>query len=71
LDVCRQEESPVWAAGDFLDASSLYEKLERTILPFFYRDRENFTDGMIHSIAINGSFFNARGMNVLNAYYAR
>ena len=57
-----------------LDAPSLYEKLEKTILPLFYRDREGFTDVMIHSIAINGSFFNTQRMMqqyVLNAYYAR
>ena len=53
---------------------SLYEKLEKTILPLFYRDREGFTNVMIHSSAINGSFFNTQRMMqqyVLNAYYAR
>jgi len=74
-----------WAIGDIvhgngehrdhsLDASSLYEKLEKTILPLFYRDRERFMDVMIHSIAINGSFFNTHRMMqeyVLNAYYSR
>ncbi len=57
-----------------LDAPSLYEKLERTILPLFYHDREAFTTVMIHAIAINGSFFNTQRMMqqyVLNAYYAR
>jgi len=57
-----------------LDASSLYEKLEKTILPLFYGDREGFTNVMVHSIAINGSFFNTQRMMqqyVLNAYYAR
>ncbi len=57
-----------------LDAPSLYDKLEKTILPLFYRDREGFTNVMIHAIAINGSFFNTQRMMqqyVLNAYYAR
>ncbi|MDI6451717.1 alpha-glucan family phosphorylase [Anaerobaca lacustris] len=57
-----------------LDAPSLYEKLEKTILPLFYRDRERFMNVMIYSIAINGSFFNTQRMMqqyVLNAYYSR
>jgi starch phosphorylase len=57
-----------------LDAASLYDKLERVILPLFYRDRERFFDVMIYSIAINGSFFNTHRMMqeyVLNAYYSR
>lgn len=57
-----------------LDAPSLYEKLEKTILPLFYGDLKGFTDMMIHSIAINGSFFNTQRMMqqyVLNAYYVR
>ncbi|MFC1509613.1 alpha-glucan family phosphorylase [Candidatus Omnitrophota bacterium] len=57
-----------------LDAPSLYEKLEKTILPLFYHDRERFMDVMIFSIAINGSFFNTHRMMqqyVLNAYYSR
>jgi starch phosphorylase len=56
-----------------LDAASLYDKLERVIVPLFYRDRERFIDVMIHSIAINGSFFNTHRMiqeYVLNAYYS-
>lgn len=56
-----------------LDAPSLYEKLEKTIIPLFYRDRERFMNVMLHAIAINGSFFNTHRMMqqyVLNAYYA-
>jgi starch phosphorylase len=56
-----------------LDAASLYDKLEWVIVPLFYRDRERFIDVMIHSIAINGSFFNTHRMiqeYVLNAYYS-
>ena len=56
-----------------LDSVSLYDRLERVIVPLFYRDRERFIDVMIHSIAINGSFFNTHRMiqeYVLNAYYS-
>jgi starch phosphorylase len=53
------------------DAASLYDKLERIILPMFYRERERFLTVMLHAIALNGSFFNAHRMvkqYVLNAY---
>jgi len=54
------------------DAESLYEKFERIIIPMFYHDRERFIDIMLHSIALNGSFFNTHRMvqqYVLNAYF--
>jgi glycogen phosphorylase len=54
------------------DAFSLYEKLETTVLPLFYRDRDRFIEVMLHSIALNGSFFNTQRMfqqYVLNAYF--
>ena len=54
------------------DAASLYEKLENTILPLFYRDRDRFIEIMLHCIALNGSFFNTQRMlqqYVLNAYF--
>jgi len=54
------------------DAASLYDKLERVILPLFYRDRERFVEVMVYAIAINGSFFNTHRMvqeYVLNAYF--
>ena len=44
------------------DAASLYDKLERLILPLFYRDRDGFTDVMRHCISLNGSFFNTQRM---------
>ena len=55
-----------------LDAISLYDKLEQTIVPLFYNNREQFISMMSHSIAINGSFFNTHRMMqeyVLNAYF--
>jgi starch phosphorylase len=74
-----------WAIGDIvqgkgeyrdhsLDAPSLYDKLEKVIVPLFYRERERFVEVMVYSIAINGSFFNTHRMMqeyVLNAYYSR
>jgi glycogen phosphorylase len=44
------------------DAASLYDKLERVVVPLFYRDRERFVDVMRHAIALNGSFFNTQRM---------
>lgn len=68
-----------WAIGaaedadssDERDANSLYEKLEKIILPAFYNNRQNWINIMRHSIAINASFFNTHRMvqqYVLNAY---
>jgi len=54
------------------DARSLYDKLERVIVPLYYHDRDRFIDVMRHCIAINGSFFNTHRMiqqYVLNAYF--
>lgn len=56
---------------DEKDAYSLYEKLEKVIIPTFYTRREQWIDIMRHSIAINASFFNTHRMiqqYVLNAY---
>jgi len=52
--------------------SSLYDKLELVILPLFYQERERFIDVMLHTIALNGSFFNTHRMiqqYVLKAYF--
>ncbi len=64
----KQEGSNDWLK----DASSLYDKLERTILPLFYQDRDRFIEVMRNAIAINGSFFNTHRMMqeyVLKAYF--
>jgi len=72
-----------WAIGDekrqredesssVRDAASLYDKLERVIIPMFHRDRERFVEVMRHAIAVNGSFFNTQRMlqqYVLSAYF--
>jgi starch phosphorylase len=56
---------------DETDAYSLYEKLEKIIIPTFYNNRQSWIDIMRHCIAINASFFNTHRMvqqYVLNAY---
>ena len=43
-------------------AVSLYDKLERVIIPLFYGNRERFRDVMRHAMSLNGSFFNTQRM---------
>lgn len=68
-----------WAIGNYADknsnddddARSLYDKLEKVIIPTFYNEREQWINIIRHTIAINGSFFNTQRMvqqYVLNAY---
>jgi starch phosphorylase len=60
------------ASGGAWDAVSLYEKLERVIMPMYYDDRSRFVGIMRHTIAVNGSFFNTQRMlqqYVLSAYF--
>jgi starch phosphorylase len=59
-----------WAIGDgqggganrSADANSLYDKLERHVMPMFYQDRDRFIGVMRQAIALNGSFFNTQRM---------
>lgn len=54
------------------EASSLYAKLERSILPAFYKERSQYIDIMRHCISVNGSFFTTQRMlqqYVLKAYF--
>lgn len=54
------------------DARSLYDKLELEVVPLFYRNRSAFINIMLHTIALNGSFFNTQRMMqqyVLKAYF--
>ena len=44
------------------DAAELYEKLSKTILPFFYFNRDGWAEIMRRSIALNASFFNTHRM---------
>lgn len=53
------------------DAASLYEKLEK-VLQIYYQAPPQFRNIMLHSIALNGSFFNTQRMMqqyVLKAYF--
>jgi starch phosphorylase len=44
------------------DATSMYDKLERAIMPLYYTRRETYVDVMRYAIALNGSFFNTHRM---------
>ena len=55
-----------------VESTSLYDKLEQTILPTFYGRPSHFTEIMRSTIALNGSFFNSQRMlsqYVANAYF--
>ncbi len=44
------------------DAAFLYDKLEKVVMPLFYKRRKDFQEVMAHAIALNGSFFNTQRM---------
>jgi starch phosphorylase len=48
--------------ADARDAAALYDKLEKAVLPCFYRERARFVEIMRHAIAFNGAFFNTQRM---------
>jgi starch phosphorylase len=55
------------------DAASLYDKLEQTVLPLFYANRDGFIEVMRNAITLNGSFFTTHRMMqeyVLKAYFS-
>ena len=73
------EHATGWAIGDdstnpadaSQDAASLYDKLERVILPLYYGKPEAYAKVRRSAIALNGSFFNTQRMvsqYVTNAY---
>ena len=54
-------------AGDAVDnrvsdADSMYRKLQESIVPLYYRNRDRWIDVMRNAIALNGSFFNTERM---------
>ncbi len=54
------------------DAEFLYEKLEQTVLPLFYKNRDRYINVMQHAIALNGAYFNTQRMMheyVLKGYF--
>ena len=68
-----------WAIGNteinedpVSELATLYDKLEREILPMFYGRPQRYTEVMRSAIALNGSFFNTQRMveqYVRNAYF--
>jgi glycogen phosphorylase len=55
-----------------IEVVSMYDKLERVILPMFYARPNAYAEVMRSAIAVNGSFFNTQRMvsqYVLNAYF--
>jgi starch phosphorylase len=56
------EPEPNGSDRSACDAASLYDKLERVILPLYHRNRDGFVDVMRHCISLNGSFFNTQRM---------
>jgi len=56
------------------DVASLYDKLEKTIVPMFYGHSDAYNQIMRMTLSLNGSFFNAQRMlsqYVANAYRLR
>jgi starch phosphorylase len=67
-DIAVKENSELHSS----EMASMYEKLEFTILPMFYKRRNSYAEVMRNSIALNGSFFNTQRMlsqYILNAYF--
>jgi starch phosphorylase len=68
-DAHRSAAPDASPAGRARDAQLLYDKLERAVLPTFYRTPDGFVDVMRHCISLNGSFFNTHRM--LQQYVTR
>jgi membrane glycosyltransferase len=47
---------------DAMDAASLYDKLEKMIVPLYYNNPEGYLQVMRNTIAINASYFNSTRM---------
>jgi glycogen phosphorylase len=70
------EDYTGWAIEDGIDdnaeATSLYEKLEKSVVPLYLKSPEAWGNLMRTTIAFNGSFFNTNRMvkqYIRNAYY--
>jgi starch phosphorylase len=66
VDASHRHETPSNEGA----AASLYEKLERVVVPCFYRDRRRFLEIMRNAIALNASFFNTQRMVLQYLYDA-
>src|SRR5665811_38807 len=59
-------------ADDTAEATSLYEKLEKAVVPLYLKSPEAWGNLMRTTVAYNGSFFNTNRMvkqYIRNAYY--
>jgi len=59
------------AVDETTEVAALYDKLERVILPLYYRRPDDYTAVMRSAIALNASFFNTQRVvlqYVRNAY---
>jgi len=57
--------------SDYDESDELYNKLEHSILPVYYNQKENWQKIMLSTIMINGSMFNSHRMvkeYILNSY---
>lgn len=66
----KPKEDPV-ENSDEEDANDLYRKLEKSVLPKFYKDPDGWNEIMSNSIAYNGAHFSSRRMvkeYISNAY---
>jgi starch phosphorylase len=61
-------DSAISGDDSIVETDSLYEKLEKYILPLFYQRPEAFAEVMRSTISLNASFFNTHRM--LNQYRA-
>lgn len=53
------------------EAESLYDKLEKVVMPLYYKDPDGYAQVMRTAVALNGSFFNTQRMllqYIFNAY---
>lgn len=58
LEVSEQDKWKI----DEIDSNSLYEKLEKLILPLYYKKPRSYAKIMRNALAINGSYFNTNRM---------
>jgi starch phosphorylase len=58
VEACMEPQSGM----DACHAAELYRKLEKKVMPCFYKEHERFVEIMRHAIALNGAFFNTQRM---------
>ncbi len=58
----RPSKAARGAGSDEADVRDLYHKLEKVILPTYYKKREEWLEIMLNGLSLNGSFFNTNRM---------